>query len=641
MNIYVCVKQVPASNETLLDPVTHTIIREGTQSILNPFDAYAVEEAVRIKARCGGMVTAFTMGIPSAEGTLRRVIAVGADDAVLLTDKAFAGSDTLATARTLAAAVQKRGLPELILCGRMATDGDTAQVGPMLAECLDIPHVSDVAEIEDVNETACVVRKMTDDGYVRLRVKLPALLTVLKEINIPRLPSVSGVLRGEKAEVARMNREDTGIDAGKTGLTGSATRVIRTERPVVTRETVWIEGTAKEQAEKLKKYLDRIIGDPSTLAPGCRPFSTEKEPLALSPGVSNRGMTRDGDSSTALRSVQDDRKARMAPGGVWVYCEQGPDGIRPVAYELLGQAARLAGEMRQTVTAVLVGGTEEAAASLTACGADQVLLAEIPPEELPDERVHTAALEKLVGKYRPAVLLLGATAFGRSLAPRLAARLETGLTADCTGLEIDPETGLLRQTRPAFGGNLMATIVCPDRTPQMATVRPKVFQRIGGLSDRPPIPLRIQPDTMYIFPEKIETSERCFEFLERIPAADEIDIGTADVLISIGQGIGGAENIAMAEELTRRLGGAISSSRPPVDSGTMPYARQVGQTGKTVSPKLYLALGISGAIQHMAGVAAKTIAAVNTDPDAPIFSYADYAVRCDCGAFLRAMLEKN
>jgi electron transfer flavoprotein alpha subunit len=641
MNIYVCVKQVPASNETLLDPVTHTIIREGTQSILNPFDAYAVEEAVRIKARCGGMVTAFTMGIPSAEGTLRRVIAVGADDAVLLTDKAFAGSDTLATARTLAASVQKRGLPELILCGRMATDGDTAQVGPMLAECLDIPHVSDVAEIEDVNETACVVRKMTDDGYVRLRVKLPALLTVLKEINIPRLPSVSGVLRGEKAEVARMNREDTGIDAGKTGLTGSATRVIRTERPVVTRETVWIEGTAKEQAEKLKKYLDRIIGDPSTLAPGCRPFSTEKEPLALSPGVSNLGMTRDGDSSTALRSVQDDRKARMAPGGVWVYCEQGPDGIRPVAYELLGQAARLAGEMRQTVTAVLVGGTEEAAASLTACGADQVLLAEIPPEELPDERVHTAALEKLVGKYRPAVLLLGATAFGRSLAPRLAARLETGLTADCTGLEIDPETGLLRQTRPAFGGNLMATIVCPDRTPQMATVRPKVFQRIGGLSDRPPIPLRIQPDTMYIFPEKIETSERCFEFLERIPAADEIDIGTADVLISIGQGIGGAENIAMAEELTRRLGGAISSSRPPVDSGTMPYARQVGQTGKTVSPKLYLALGISGAIQHMAGVAAKTIAAVNTDPDAPIFSYADYAVRCDCGAFLRAMLEKN
>ena len=238
MKIHVCVKQVPASNETLLDPVTHTIIREGTQSILNPFDAYAVEEAVRIKARCGGTV-----------------IAVGADDAVLLTDRAFAGSDTLATARTLAAAIRKKGMPDLILCGKMATDGDTAQVGPMLAECLSIPHVSDVAEIESVNEEKCTVRKMTDDGYVRLEVRLPALLTVLKEINIPRLPSVSGVLRGEKAGVGRMTREDLGIDPETTGLKGSATRVVSTERPVPARETVWIEGTPEAQAGQLKALL--------------------------------------------------------------------------------------------------------------------------------------------------------------------------------------------------------------------------------------------------------------------------------------------------------------------------------------------------------------------------------------------------
>ena len=621
MRIYVCVKQVPASNETLLDPVTHTIIREGTQSILNPFDSYAMEEAVRIKARCGGLVTAFTMGIPSAEGILRRVIAVGADDAVLLTDRAFAGSDTLATARTLAAAMKRKGLPDLILCGRMATDGDTAQVGPMLAECLDLPHVSDVAEIEEMNETACVVRKMTDDGYVRLRVKLPALLTVLKEINIPRLPSISGVLRGEKAEVARMSREDTGIDAGKTGLKGSATRVVRTERPEINRETVWIDGTANEQAEKLKRYLGRKNGNSPTL-PGAAACSAQKTSAPVRfPGTAS---------------------PEMMPGGIWVYCEQGPDGIRPVAYELLGKAAGLTEEMKQTVTAVLVGGTEEEAAFLTACGADQVLLAEIPAEELPDERVHTAVLEKLAGKYQPAILLLGATAFGRSLAPRLAARLETGLTADCTGLEIDPETGLLRQTRPAFGGNLMATIVCPEQKPQMATVRPKVFQRIRGQDTssglRTPSP---QGEGYKVIRETFVTAERCFEFLERIPAAEETDIGAADVLISVGQGIGGTENITLAEELARKMGGTVSSSRPLVDSGVMPYARQVGQTGKTVAPKLYLALGISGAIQHMAGVAAKTIVAVNTDPDAPIFGCADFAVRCDCGEFLRAMLDKN
>ena len=255
MKIYVFVKQMPASNETLLDPVTHTIIREGTQSILNPFDAYAVEEAVRIKSRRGGTVTAFTMGIPSAERTLRRVIAVGADDAVLLTDRAFAGSDTLATARTLAAAVNRMGMPDLILCGRMATDGDTAQVGPMLAECLGLPHISDVAEIERTDENSCTVRKMTDDGYVRLKVKLPALLTVLKEINIPRLPSVSGVLRGEKAEVIRMNRDDLEIDPERTGLKGSATRVVSTERPVMTRKTIRIGGSPEEQAEKLSALL--------------------------------------------------------------------------------------------------------------------------------------------------------------------------------------------------------------------------------------------------------------------------------------------------------------------------------------------------------------------------------------------------
>ena len=320
----------------------------------------------------------------------------------------------------------------------------------------------------------------------------------------------------------------------------------------------------------------------------------------------------------------------IEPGGIWVYAERGAGGIRPVAFELLGQAARLAGDRKRTVTAVLAGGTQEQAASLAACGADCILLAGIPDEELPDERAHTAALEKLVSKYHPAVLLFGATAFGRSLAPRLAARLGTGLTADCTGLETDPETGLLRQTRPAFGGNLMATIVCPDRTPQMATVRPKVF----------PMPVCDPERPVRIIREQTGTAEQCFEFIERLPFAGEADIGAADVLVSVGQGIGGTENIAMAKELACRLGGTFSSSRPLVDCGVMPYARQVGQTGKTVAPKLYLALGISGAIQHMAGVAAKTIAAVNTDPEAPIFDYAHYAIRCDCGDFLRAMLDR-
>ena len=196
MNIVVCVKQVPASNEARMDPVTNTLMREQVASILNPFDAFAVEEAVRLKARCAGSsVMAISMGVPSAAQTLRGVLAVGVDQAMLLTDRAFAGADTLATANTLASAIGILPQPDLILCGRMATDGDTAQVGPMLAEALGLPHVTDVAEIEQISERRAVVRKLTDDGYVRLEVPLPALLSVTKEINVPRLPSIAGVLR--------------------------------------------------------------------------------------------------------------------------------------------------------------------------------------------------------------------------------------------------------------------------------------------------------------------------------------------------------------------------------------------------------------------------------------------------------------
>ncbi len=318
------------------------------------------------------------------------------------------------------------------------------------------------------------------------------------------------------------------------------------------------------------------------------------------------------------------------PGGIWVFCEQGPHGVRPVAFELAGQAARLAARACCSVTAVLAGGSGEAAPALCAAGADTVLLARADNllPACPDELQHTELLAALVRKYEPSVLLLGATAFGRSFAPRLAARLGTGLTADCTGLEMDPDTGLLRQTRPAFGGNLLATIVCPLRRPQMATVRPKVF----------PAPEADPSRSCRLVTENLPAPEKSLEWLGRITREETEDIGSADLLIAVGQGIGGAENIALAEKLASRLGGVLASSRPLVDSGVMPYARQVGQTGKTVAPRVYLALGISGAIQHMAGVAAGTLIAVNTDPDAPIREYADCFIPCDCGAFLRALL---
>ena len=253
MNIVVCVKQVPASNEARMDPVTNTVIRENVESILNPFDAFAVEEAVRLKARCdGSSVMAISMGVPSAAQMLRGVIAVGVDQAMLLTDRAFAGADTWATANALASAIGILPQPDLILCGRMATDGDTAQVGPMLAEVLDIPHV---AEIVEAGEHSVVVRKLTDDGYQVLQVPLPALLSVTKEINVPRLPSIAGVLRGAEAEVQICSAAQLGVDPARVGLAGSVTKVVRTMRPDHRVKSEVLEGSVPEQARALLERL--------------------------------------------------------------------------------------------------------------------------------------------------------------------------------------------------------------------------------------------------------------------------------------------------------------------------------------------------------------------------------------------------
>lgn len=610
MNICVCVKQVPASNETRLDPVTHTVIREGAESILNPFDAFAVEEAVRLKARFGGHITAFSMGIPAVSEMLRRVIAVGADEAYLLSDRAFAGADTIATARALAAAMVKSGRPDLILCGRMATDGDTAQVPPMLAELLHIPHVSDVTRVESLENGVLTVRRLTDDGYERASVPLPALVTVLKEINVPRLPSIAGILRGEEADVRVLNREALGVVPETVGLKGSRTRVIKSERPVIARKCDFLTGSIDEQAGAL---IDS----------------------ALAPFLTGR--------SEAVRAVQQPETPKkgancassgeeIRAGGLWVFCEEHEGGVRETAFELTGEAARLAPEMGAQVVAVYAGARPESGVFEALCesGADAVLAVCGESLKSADALTLTGELEALIKKYKPSALLLGATALGRSLAPRLAARLNAGLTADCTFLAVDPETKLLMQTRPAFGGHLMATIVCPDARPQMASVRPRVF----------PVPARDTERPCRIIFEQPRGAQSPVMLIERIAREKGADIGAADILVSVGQGVGGAENIALAEKLAGRLGGALSSSRPLVDAEIMPYARQVGQTGKTVAPKIYIALGISGAMQHMAGVAAKTVIAVNTDPDAPIFDYARYGVIADCGDFLRAMLEK-
>lgn len=258
MKIIVCIKQVPSSNEVRLDPVTKTMVRDGKQSVMNPFDAYAIEEAVRIKETCGGAVTAISMGIPAAERLLRDAMSRGVDEAVLLSDRAFAGADTLATSYALALGVRKLGLFSLILCGKMAVDGDTAQIGPELAETLGIPHVTEVSRILSVTQEEAVVEKQADGFLETLSVKLPALLTVSQDVHMPRLPSIAGIRCGEQGPFRVWGAADVGADPERAGLPGSPTQVVRTETPRRERECTYLEGTRAEQAAAVLDLLREV-----------------------------------------------------------------------------------------------------------------------------------------------------------------------------------------------------------------------------------------------------------------------------------------------------------------------------------------------------------------------------------------------
>ncbi len=255
MKIIVCVKQVPDAKDVRLDPVTNTLAREGVESIMNPFDQHALEEAVRLKELHGGEVVVVTMGPPQAEEMLRLAISCGADQAVLVSDRSFAGADTWATSYTLEHALKKTGDFDLILCGKQAIDGDTAQVGPGLATRLGIPYLTCVQKVREASENGLVVERMMDDGYDVVAVKYPALLTVVKDINEPRVPSLKGKMKAKKAEIIKLSAEDIGADPGCIGLPGSPTKVVNVFPPEARGDRSVLSGTLDEQLDQLVEKL--------------------------------------------------------------------------------------------------------------------------------------------------------------------------------------------------------------------------------------------------------------------------------------------------------------------------------------------------------------------------------------------------
>jgi electron transfer flavoprotein beta subunit len=255
MNIVVCLKQVPGTTDVKIDPQTNTLIRQGIENIINPFDTYALEEGVRLKEEHGGKVTVITMGPPQAEAALREAVSLGADDAVLLSDRAFAGADTWATANTLSLAVVKIKDYDLIICGRQTIDGDTGQVGPEMAEMLEIPFIAYVSKIEEIKEKYLRVSRMVEEGHEVIETSLPAVITVAKEINVPRLPSLRGIMKSKNAKVETWAIKELGVAPSMVGLAGSSTQVIKIFFPQRMTQAEILEGTLEERVDNLVSRL--------------------------------------------------------------------------------------------------------------------------------------------------------------------------------------------------------------------------------------------------------------------------------------------------------------------------------------------------------------------------------------------------
>ncbi len=343
-------------------------------------------------------------------------------------------------------------------------------------------------------------------------------------------------------------------------------------------------------------------------------------------------------NSIEITGITEDKKDFSDYSGVCVYLEANGSAIADVGFELISEGRKLADRLGVELSAVAAGNSiKESAAEAFRYGLDKLYLLDNPVFSNNLDDIFAKALAQMIARYKPEIFLAGATLFGRTLIPRVAAILKTGLTADCTGLDIDSEKKILLQTRPTFGGNILATIITRNARPQMATVRPHVMEKeiIGG------VPADYESKIEYI---KIDDSrfKTKYNLLGTDRELDErINITDYDVIVSGGRGLGGSEKFPMLEELADLLGGVVGASRAAVDSGWISYPHQVGQTGKTVNPKIYIACGISGAIQHLAGMqTSDIIIAINKDPGAPIFKVANYGIEGDLFEIIPALIKR-
>lgn len=588
MKTVVLVKQVPVVSAMKLDPETKTLKREGVPSEVSSFDVRALLKAVELRNAHGGEVIVLTMGPPQARAALEHCLALGADRGVHLVDRAFAGADTLATARALALALKKEGC-DLILCGRYSTDAETGQVGPEVAELLDIPQVTAARKLT-VDGRNITVERETEEGEETVTCSLPALLSATEDLAPEKFPNKAEKEKAKEKPIQEITASELSSDLSQFGAAGSPTWVESVQTVEVAREKKILEGDLSTQVDALVQRL-------------------------LDYGLF--GKWQGDDAASGSRPL-----ARKATGGkaVWVVAETLGEQLLPVTLELLGKAGELATKYHGEVGVLLMGrGIDQHVATLAIHGADVVYLAQDMRLAQYSTDIYTALLAKAIQEHKPGAVLFGSTTLGRDLAPRVAARLGLGLTGDCVDLDVN-DNGQLLQYKPAFGGNIVAPIL--SRTsPEMATIRP------GMLKKAQPNPAR-QARIEMLWPDDAVTSRVQIVSRTEAGAGNAAALDSADIAIGIGKGIGGPANLPVIEQLAEALGGApLAATRDIVDLGWLPRQHQVGLTGRAIAPKLYFSIGIRGAFEHTVGIRrAGLVVAINKNQKALMFQNADIGI---------------
>ncbi|HEX4211232.1 MAG TPA: FAD-binding protein [Candidatus Binataceae bacterium] len=583
MKIAACIKQIPLVEDANFDPVTRTIRRDGV-NVISAYDLRAVAQAVDLKNRFGAETVTLTMGPPQAREALTDTLAMGIDRAVHLQDRAFAGSDTLATARALAHWLKRENF-DLILLGKYSLDAETGQVGPEIAELLGIAQITGVRKLT-IDGDLIRAERESDEGVEEVECRMPALLTCAERLINPLKMDAASREAALTREVEVVAAATLGIDLDNFGIAGSPT---------------WVQEVRAQEAPKVDcRMID--AADPERAA---EEVVAALEALgALTPRERRRRPV-----TSVVRS--------SAPGkDLWVVVESNLAGdITLGSLELLSSADSLASRLGGAVVAVAVDAKAARHQGLLASyGADRILLLNAGALSNYSPDVAAAALARVVNDRKPWGLLLTASERGRDWGPRLAARLGLGLTGDAIGLELDGEHRMVA-LKPAFGGNIVAPILSKT-FPQMATVRQGVIE----LAE--PNPIRVAPlETLNLdLPSALSRLLSSTSSLD--PSLTPLD--GAEVVVGIGMGVGGPEGVRVVTDFAHTIGAALCATRRVTDKGWVPHQLQVGLTGKAIEPRLYFSIGIRGVPNHTVGIKrAETVVAINNDPDAVIFERAN------------------